>query len=301
MFGVLKEPQNSLIKKVANFKWEKFSTNFILLFSTISFIQSKKKRYDRMLKKLIIYYGVLLSFSALSLIAIHVLDVKLKEQQQMKMIKSIAMQQALEDIQYFNFIKKIIPTRCEHFVRPFYDYTKNDKTVGIELLAIAQHESQWRVFRSPKNRNGTRDYGPLMINSVHFNNTWFKKLKGEYEDINIVYMVGGIQIYKDLRTRHSAWDSFRMYNGGEHGGLKKAATIRYAESVSKYYTSFMESWRMFKKQTQKIQPNFVIIPSIPNLVSTRVIHKKLNTHSTIIPFIKKIRIRILSRRLYYLA
>ena len=84
-----------------------------------------------------------------------------------KIIFKGEIEKEVEEKTYFEFIKKTIPAK---FVKPFYDFTYKNKQLGIELLGTAKHESGWVKFEGPINSNGTRDYGPLMLNSANLDN-----------------------------------------------------------------------------------------------------------------------------------
>lgn len=255
------------------------------------------------MKKFTWYYCFLTIFGIIGLYTVHHVETTMLKNIALRKAEMKAMQPFMEDIRYYDFLETIIPDHLSHFIQPFYEHTKNDKEIGVELLAVAWNESRWKTFRSPRNKNGTFDYGPLMLNSIHLNSQWFKDIKKEYKDDDIAYMIGGIKIYKDLRTRHNTWDSFRMYNGGENGGLRKRVTLVYAERVTGYCKEYMKLWQTFKKKHYKILNNrsYEKWQKYKTYIVPTQSITKFEILPEVIPYIKRIRIKILSRRLYYMA
>ena len=159
----------------------------------------------------------------------------------------------VEEKTYFEFIKETIPAK---FVEPFYDFTCKNKTLGIELLGTAKHESGWKVFEGPINSNGTRDYGPLMLNSANLENEEFMKSFSEnckqYEyDRDIYYMCICINFYKSIRSQYGPWCALQIYNGGWRTMRKSCSTnlkkqvIGYANKVYSYINSYESEYKEF--------------------------------------------------------
>ena len=158
-----------------------------------------------------------------------------------------------EEKTYFEFIKETIPAK---FVKPFYDFTYKNKNIGIELLGTAKHESGWKVFAGPINSNGTRDYGPLMLNSANLENEKFMNSFSEnckqYEyDRDIYYMCICINFYKSIRTQYGPWCALQIYNGGWRTVRKTCSTnlkrqvIEYANKVYSYINLYENEYREF--------------------------------------------------------
>lgn len=161
-----------------------------------------------------------------------------------------------DEICYYNFIKKSIP---EKFVDPFYEYTKDEKMLGIELLGIAKHESGWKCFVGPKNSNGTRDYGPLMLNSSNVEDEEFMKAfasnceKYKY-DRDIYYLCICINFYKSLRYEFGGFNALQIYNGGWRTIRKncprslKNVVINYANRVYEYINNYECLYKEYKDE-----------------------------------------------------
>jgi hypothetical protein len=156
----------------------------------------------------------------------------------------------VEDAVYYEFLCEKIPQRL---VEPFYENTKYNKTIGCELLAIGQKESDWCVFVVLKtNENGTVDMGPLGLNSSHLGEYWYKnvitKKASEYRyDSDICYMIASIYYYRDLRNSMGTYTAYRQYNGGPTAE-RKLATKNYADDVSKFESKIVKDYENFKKE-----------------------------------------------------
>ena len=159
---------------------------------------------------------------------------------------------------YKEFISTIVPECCvEPFYNQTYDY-KNSITsinLGIELLAIGQKESNWKLNAVGKNYvNGvvdSYDYGPLQLNSKNYKT--FVELFGPniegIEDKNIYYMCLCIEYYKDLRKRWDCYSAYMAYNGGEprvRKGTPKRIVIEYADEVLEKSTSLLEDYHLYR-------------------------------------------------------
>ena len=159
---------------------------------------------------------------------------------------------------YKEFISTIVPECC---VEPFYNRTYDFKnsvtsiTVGIELLAIGQKESNWTLDAVGKNYvNGivdSYDYGPLQLNSKNlkaFTNLFGSKIEDSYTD-NVYYMCLCIEYYKDLRKRWDCYSAYMAYNGGEprvRKGTPKKIVIEYADEVLEKSNLLLENYQSYK-------------------------------------------------------
>ena len=159
----------------------------------------------------------------------------------------------VEEKTYFDFIKSSIPNK---FVKPFYDLTHKNKNIGIELLGTAKHESGWKVFEGPINANGTRDYGPLMLNSANLENgdfmDSFASNCSQYEnDRDIYYMCICINFYKSIRSEYGPWCALQIYNGGWRTVRKscspelKKVVVDYANKVYKFINNYDAGYKEF--------------------------------------------------------
>ena len=156
-----------------------------------------------------------------------------------------------EDLIYKSFLSTIVP---EDYVEPFYENTKNNITIGIELLAIGQKETEWKMkddgtWPVCRNSNGSTDHGPLQLNSSNFKS--FEKLFGkgleEYKgNIDIYRMCLCIKYYQDIRGRSGTYNAFREYNGG-YKYHNKPVTRDYADLTSKYNNQFSREYYTYKR------------------------------------------------------
>lgn len=165
----------------------------------------------------------------------------------------------VEDAIYYEFLCEKIPQRL---VEPFYENTKYNKTIGCELLAIGQKESDWCIFVVLKtNSNGTVDMGPLGLNSSHLSEYWYqnvitKKAQNYRYDSDICYMIASIYYYRDLRNSMGTYTAYRQYNGGPTA-MTKAVTKNYADDVSKFESQIVKEYESFKKEnTERITQLF---------------------------------------------
>lgn len=161
-----------------------------------------------------------------------------------------------EDLIYKSFLSKIVP---EDYVDPFYENTKNNVTIGIELLAIGQKETEWKmkddgtwpVCRN-RDKNGnvvSTDHGPLQLNSKNF--VSFEKMFGEgleeyKSNVDVYRMCLCIKYYQDIRCRSGTYNAFREYNGGSLY-YKKPVTAEYADKTSIYNNSFAREYYTYKR------------------------------------------------------
>ena len=159
----------------------------------------------------------------------------------------------VEEKTYFEFIKETIPAK---FVKPFYDFTHKNKKLGIEMLGTAKHESGWKVFEGPINSNGTRDYGPLMLNSANlenekFMNSFSENCKQYKYDRDIYYMCICINFYKSIRTQYGPWSALQIYNGGWRTMRKncskdlKRQVLGYANKVYRHINQYESDYKEF--------------------------------------------------------
>lgn len=174
-----------------------------------------------------------------------------------------------EDLIYKEFLSKIVP---EDYVEPFYKNTKNNVTIGIELLAIGKKETEWKMkddgtWPVCKNSNGSTDHGPLQLNSLNFKA--FEKMFGkeleEYKgNIDIYRMCLCIKYYQDIRGRSGTYNAFREYNGG-YKYHNKPVTRDYADLTSKYNNHFSREYYTYKREeirkllSRRIQEEFAAL------------------------------------------
>lgn len=142
---------------------------------------------------------------------------------------------------YVEFIESVVP---EKFVKPFYEMTRDNINIGMELLGIGLHESEWKYFVGKKNKNGSVDLGPLMLNSYNINDSWFiekygKGLDSYKYDNDIYYMVLCINFWKSLRNTYGVYNALQVYNGGPRV-MYKNVNYTLKQTVKKYANTVCE-------------------------------------------------------------
>lgn len=206
--------------------------------------------------KKFITLGLLLALNAAVLFASNIITVK-------------------EDLIYKSFIGTIVP---EDYVDPFYENTKNNVTIGIELLAIGQKETEWKMKadgtwpicrnRDEEGHIVSTDHGPLQLNSLNFKA--FEKMFGEgLEDyksnVDVYRMCLCIRYYQDIRCRSGTYNAFREYNGGRRY-YRKPVTAEYANITSIYNNRFSREYYTYKRnETARIEQE-----EIRKLLSKRI-------------------------------
>lgn len=161
-----------------------------------------------------------------------------------------------EDLIYKSFVSTIVP---KDYVDPFYENTKNNITIGIELLAIGQKETEWKMKANgtwPVCRNRDKegnitstDHGPLQLNSLNFEA--FEKMFGEglekyKKNVDIYRMCLCIKYYQDIRYHSGTYNAFREYNGGP-AYYRKPVTEVYANITSEYNNRFSKEYSLYKR------------------------------------------------------
>lgn len=181
----------------------------------------------------------------------------------------------VEERTYYEFIKESIPSK---FVNPFYEFTYDNKDLGIELLGTAKHESGWIKFEGSLNNNGSRDYGPLMLNSKNLENEDFMNLFSkncrEYEyDRDIYYMCICINFYTSIRKEYGPWNALQIYNGGLRTVRKtcssslKNKVIDYANKVYDYINEYDKSYKFFISSHKEDYTNHIAYTYIDKVKS----------------------------------
>ncbi len=173
----------------------------------------------------------------------------------------------IEQTLYYNFLRTVVP---EEFLDLFYSATYYDIESGIELLGLAQHESQWRYFRGSKNNDGSFDHGPLMLNSnnianENFMNQFYPQDVSLIEDNNHLYMVICINYYYSLKTKMggAVWYALQIYNGGPrvltipHSSRLYKQTSNYANVVYGKIKSFRTQYETYKLENLDIVKAFL--------------------------------------------
>jgi len=128
-----------------------------------------------------------------------------------------------------------------------------DYKFPLYCLAIAKHESgNFRYMSSIKvNRNGSIDRGPMGLNSYNilnkeFNNS-FRPNYAIYNE-NVLYMVMGINYFKNLYLHLGEVDSLYVYNAGYTRYLRSTlprSTIQYQKSVYHIFSLLYQEFYTF--------------------------------------------------------
>lgn len=115
-------------------------------------------------------------------------------------------------------------------------YVKRSRQYGVPLklaLSLITYESGGRNVISRKNRNGTRDYGRMQINSVHMPrnprallNDWVNSQKGFW------YLGAAMK-----KAHGNIYTAVRLYNQGLAGKHWKYRNWGYVNNIVKKYRS----------------------------------------------------------------
>lgn len=145
----------------------------------------------------------------------------------------------------------------EKYMSAFLQLTNMDDPVEtanlrLQILAIGYHESEWKDIVSKPNKNKSRDYGYLQLNSSNINNSWFMEKYGltskdrytlqNKNDKSELYLCVSIKFYKALYTRYGD-DAALVYNCGETKYLKNdipTSTFNYKKKVCSYLTQISD-------------------------------------------------------------
>jgi len=163
---------------------------------------------------------------------------------------------------YFQFCEKYVP---KEFLNLFFQQTFDNIPRGIELLAIAQHESQWKYFRSKTNNDDTQDHGPLQLNSKNIANKSFMDKytpqdKSLIKTDNDLYMAVCINYYIDITelTGGQIWKSLQVYNGGpwtqrvQRDHTLYRQTAKYADVVYRKIKTYRNAFDDFSLKNKVI-------------------------------------------------
>lgn len=190
-----------------------------------------------------------------------------------KMISTENVDKRTENYLYYEFVKSSIP---EKFVDPFYEKTVDRKNLGLELIGMGYHESGWKVFRGPTNKNGSVDIGPLMLNSNNIKNKEFMQYFGydcsQYaNDLDIYYMTICINFYASIRLEYGPYIALQIYNGGyrilrarPHSKLKVAVT-KYANLCYNHINKYEKDYKEYVSENEenaKVQVYVVMIKEL---------------------------------------
>jgi hypothetical protein len=123
-----------------------------------------------------------------------------------------------DDVKLYTYKQFLIDNLPNIFIESFYELTKDDIDLGIELIGLGDHESEWKYFISNINHDNTYDHGPLQLNESNLNDNFINKYNNfpdEYkQNTMIYYMCLCINFYKSLRETNSLRGALMQYNGG---------------------------------------------------------------------------------------
>ena len=170
----------------------------------------------------------------------------------------------------YEFYSQRIP---EEYLVSFLYFTKDNVHLRELVYSIMKHESMNFQIYSNKNRNGTSDHGPMMLNSRNIKNKNFMKNYKNHKEIiekmgeDISTEVGRFNYYNAIcinmitylvkkyeREGRSgaAWFALRAYNAGESSNTKygNISKIRrgtyYANTVWNLYHKTLNDMNNFK-------------------------------------------------------
>lgn len=150
-------------------------------------------------------------------------------------------------------VKDYVPSDCRDAFLYYTKYGDKFETMNLRLqiLAIGQWESGWRVTVSGRNKNGTVDLGYLALNSANADSEMFMSSFGPNEDdgfdydennLNERYLITCIKFYKCLYSLHGE-DAAYCYNAGESRYKNHkipSSTYTYKKRISEYIEKFIQ-------------------------------------------------------------
>lgn len=162
---------------------------------------------------------------------------------------------AINETLYYDFINSKLPS---DYAYPFYYYTRHNKKLGIELIAIGDHESGWRGVNSTTNSNGSRDVGVLQLNSYNiknydFMNQFTPKDKTFITSLDVLYMTVCVNYYEHLikQMNNSVWFALKVYNGGYRAISKQYANSRLDIATTRYANQVYDKIKIERVQFER--------------------------------------------------
>lgn len=158
-----------------------------------------------------------------------------------------------------SIVKRTVPYSVQ---KTFIEYTKTDDqyltdTIRMNLLAIGKKESDWTATRSSKkNRDGTYDYGYLMLNENNISDPTFKKYffpetEKYVRTNNQLYLAVCINYYKYLYNQYGC-DASYAYNAGERAyirGKLPKSTVVYKKDIKENLDMYIAE--LYKMQSDR--------------------------------------------------
>jgi hypothetical protein len=156
----------------------------------------------------------------------------------------------------------------EEYIDAFLYYSDaglEDKTniLRIYLLGIGEHESGWEAVRSTnKNKNGSYDYGFLMLNEYNIKNPVFMENYAPHGDFIVkddieLWLITCIKFFKSLFLRYGC-NGVYAYNAGERKLIEwdiPDSTYLYKHRVSVCVGEFIEELRILSKENRAREHN----------------------------------------------
>jgi len=141
----------------------------------------------------------------------------------------------------FSFLRKHFNWVTPKLYKYIIKYSELRQISPILICSIIQYESNGRNVISKKNRNKSRDYGYMQINSCHVESNPRQLLN---IDTNI--RIGSWYIKKCLKkSKGNIQEAVRMYNAGLNSKRKKYKNWAYVYRITNKYNSILQKGDFF--------------------------------------------------------
>jgi hypothetical protein len=165
-----------------------------------------------------------------------------------------------------DLLQLITATVPEKYVDAFMFYSEEasrdyTNTIRIYLLGLGQMESEWTRTRSyNKNRDGTYDWGYLMLNDGNIKDKYFMRVFGPLDEYkakdNIeLWLITCIRYFKYLYSRYGC-DALYAYNAGERAYIQNRIpdiTYRYKYRISLYVSDILSSLYDIAEENKRLR------------------------------------------------
>jgi hypothetical protein len=163
----------------------------------------------------------------------------------------------------FQLIATMVP---EKYIAAFMFYSEEGdrnytNAIRIYLLGLGQMESEWDRTRSNKrNRNGTYDWGYLMLNEGNIKNKHFMNIFGPLEEYKAqddieLWLITCIRYFKYLYSRYGC-DALYAYNAGERAYIQNRIpdiTYKYKYRISLYVSDILSELYDIAKENRRLK------------------------------------------------
>lgn len=140
-------------------------------------------------------------------------------------------------------IDKNVPPRFNKEFKKNAVDVKYGNIFTLYCIAIAKHESlNFKILKSPKNKDGSIDYGPMGLNSYNIKDPSFMKAYSpEYhiKDKDVLYMVVCINLFKELYMNLGEKNGLLVYNAGYGRYYRKEVPVKSYEYREIVYNKFL--------------------------------------------------------------